>query len=77
MICKQGKSKFILKLYLVSSRSDPAREQDHLSPHAPADQELSGGDSNLSAEEVKSCNSENCHAANPVSSGYIIKETAN
>ena len=36
-----------------------------------------GRDLNPSAKELKSCNSENLHAANQVSSGYIIKETAN
>ena len=61
----------------LASRSDTVKEQDHLSLHAPVDQELSGGDLNPPGEELKSCNSENRHAANQVSSGYIIKETAN
>ena len=61
----------------VPERSDTVREQDHLSLHAPTDQELSGGDLNPSVEELESCNSENRHAANQVSSGCIIKETAN
>ena len=61
----------------LPSRSDTVREQNHLSLHAPVDQELSEGDSDPSAEDLESCNSENRHAANQVSSGYIIKETAN
>ena len=65
MICKQGRSRFILKLYLVEVL------------HAPVDQELSGGNLNPSVEELESCSSENRHAANQVNSGYIIKETAN
>ena len=44
--------------------------------HAPADQELSGGDLYPSTEEFESCRSENRHAANQVNSGYMIKETA-
>ena len=61
----------------LASKSDTVREQDHFSLHAAVDQELSGGDLNPSAEELESCSSENRHAANQVSSGYIIKETAN
>ena len=61
----------------LPSRSDTVRGQDNLFLHAPVDQELSGGDLNPPAEELESCNSENRHAANQVSSGYIIKETAN
>ena len=61
----------------LPGRSDTVREQNHLSLHAPVDQELSGGDLNPSAEELESCDSENRQAANQVSLGHIIKETAN
>ena len=61
----------------LPSRSDTVREQDRLSLHTPVDQELSGGDLYPSTEELESCKSENRHATNQVSSGYIIKETAN
>ena len=53
----------------LPSRSNTVREQDHLSPHAPVDQKLSGGNLNTSTERLESCNSENRHAANQVSSG--------
>ena len=53
----------------LPSRSDTVREQYHLSPHAPVDQKLSGGNLNTSIEKLESCNSENRHAANQVSSG--------
>ena len=66
-----------IHLEALPSRSDTVREQDRLSLHAPVDQELSGGDLYPSTEEFESCRSENQHAANQVSSGYIIKETAN
>ena len=61
----------------LPSRSDTVREEDCLSLQAPVDQELSGGDLCPSAEELEFCKSENGHAANQVSSGYIIQETAN
>ena len=61
----------------LPSRRDTVREQDHLSLHAPVDQELSGGNLNPSVEELEFCNSENRYAANQVSSRYIIKETKN
>ena len=61
----------------LPSRRDTVREQDHLSLHAPVDQELSGGNLNTSVEELEFRNSENRYAANQVSSRYIIKETKN
>ena len=61
----------------LPSRSDTVREQDHLSLRSHVDQELSGRGLNPSVEELEYCNSENRHAANQVSSGYIIKETTN
>ena len=61
----------------LPSRSDTVRKQDRLSLRAPVDQELSGGDLYPSAEELESCKSENRHAADQVSSGYVIKQTEN